>query len=300
MLRRDTPLTVLTAAHGQPHSRFADIPGVGRLHYEEQGLPDGAAVVFLHGMGGSAHNWAAWTATLRGYWRLALDLPGHGLSDIGEGADLSMSSLVAALSGFLGHLGLGPVVLVGHSMGAEVAWRFTRDHPDRVRALVLVSATGWPDDARRIRRRRPLAWLFGLRPLQPLLAWVSWRPQVRRSIQIAYSPQPAPHAAVELYTALAHGTRRRRALLRLLSGWYRRGFADPADFKGFNLPTLVMAGEQDRLTSPAHARRFVDAIPGARLILYPGVGHMPMVTRPRQSARDLRRWLGEVLGRVRP
>jgi pimeloyl-ACP methyl ester carboxylesterase len=58
-------------------------------------------------------------------------------------------------------------------------------------------------------------------------------------------------------------------------------------------PTLVMVGQDDRLIPYTDGRRFADAIPGARLIVYPGVGHAPMEQIPDKSAADLRAWLME-------
>ena len=67
--------------------------------------------------------------------------------------------------------------------------------------------------------------------------------------------------------------------------------AAAADLSRIHVPTLVMFGQDDRLIPPADAEKFHKAIPAATLILYPGVGHLPMEQIPERSAADLKAWL---------
>ncbi len=70
--------------------------------------------------------------------------------------------------------------------------------------------------------------------------------------------------------------------------------ATPATFARISIPTLVMTGEEDALIPAAAARGLAKAIPGARLVAYPGVGHVPMEQIPERSAADLRAFLASL------
>lgn len=69
------------------------------------------------------------------------------------------------------------------------------------------------------------------------------------------------------------------------------GRAPTDSLHGISVPTLVLRGENDVLVEPASARKFAAAIPGARLILYPHVGHLPQVEIPQRSAADVAQFL---------
>lgn len=124
---------------------FARLPHGGRVHYAERGeRRDGAApVVLVHGAGASAAIWMMAMARLaRRAYVVAIDLPGHGPSPAPEGgaAELSIEAYRDAVGMLAATLGLGPSMLVGHSMGALVAIEAALAWPDKVRGLVLAGA----------------------------------------------------------------------------------------------------------------------------------------------------------------
>ncbi|MFN8647051.1 MAG: alpha/beta fold hydrolase [Gemmatimonadales bacterium] len=99
-------------------------------------------LVFLHGYGESLMAWRLlldrFTAR---YAVLAVDLPGHGLSDRPDGP-YDYPALVARLARMLDQETRGPVILVGHSMGGQLATGVALARPERVRALVLIAPAG--------------------------------------------------------------------------------------------------------------------------------------------------------------
>ena len=94
-------------------------------------------------------------------------------------------------------------------------------------------------------------------------------------------------ALVRRYTDLSRGPGHRRILLGIEQG----PPATAERLAAIRTPTLVMVGEQDRLIPADNGKRFADAIPGAVLIRYPGVGHVPMEQIPEKSAADLEGWM---------
>jgi len=67
--------------------------------------------------------------------------------------------------------------------------------------------------------------------------------------------------------------------------------ASAAALGQIKVPTLVINGENDVLVEPASARKFAAAIPGAKLITYPHVGHLPQIEIPERSAADVAAFL---------
>lgn len=78
-------------------------------------------------------------------------------------------------------------------------------------------------------------------------------------------------------------------MLSLQTGPRREARA--ADLSRIHVPTLILFGQDDRLIPAADGEKFHKAIPGATLIIYPGVGHVPMEQIPESSAADLKAWL---------
>jgi len=68
-----------------------------------------------------------------------------------------------------------------------------------------------------------------------------------------------------------------------------------AKLRAIKLPTLVLWGEVDPLLEPAAGKKFAAAIPGARLVVYPHVGHLPQIEVPAASAHDVAAFLGTIL-----
>lgn len=93
-------------------------------------------MVLLHGTGSSAATWADVAARLSAHhWVIAPDLRGHGLS--GRSTTYSVEGFVLDLEALVDQFGLARFDLIGHSMGAVVAYGFAGQHPQRVRRLVL-------------------------------------------------------------------------------------------------------------------------------------------------------------------
>jgi pimeloyl-ACP methyl ester carboxylesterase len=115
--------------------RSVDV-GEVRLAYQTSGPPDAPPLVLLHALGEDATGWEAVVPALARRRRVyALDLRGHGRSD--WPGDYSLELMQADMLRFLDALGLGPVDLIGHSMGGMVAYLLAEDHPQRVSRLVL-------------------------------------------------------------------------------------------------------------------------------------------------------------------
>lgn len=125
------------------------------LQYSVHGAPDRPSLCFLHGFMGSSADWAPVLSALNGQGgSLTVDLPGHGGSLNVPEHYYCMEGATQALADVLDEAGIDQCSLVGYSMGGRIALHFALFHPDRVRRLVLESASpGLRDEDERAERR---------------------------------------------------------------------------------------------------------------------------------------------------
>jgi len=117
---------------------FVDVNGV-RLGYRESGDPAGPPVVLLHGSGSNARTWDRFAARLAAAGRraIAVDLRGHGYSSVPATGN-TPRLMAEDLDALLDRLAIPQAIPVGHSMGGQVVSYLAVEHPDRVRALVVL------------------------------------------------------------------------------------------------------------------------------------------------------------------
>ena len=245
------------------------VPTRGGVTYLEAGA--GMPVLFLHGIGGAARMWTpqldAFAAA--GHRALAWDMPGHGGS-----APLplvTMDALAAALAGYMAELGLDRPVLVGHSMGGMIVQRLLAASPHAARAVVLAQTSAafgskdpaWEEEFIRSR-------------LGPLDAGHSMADLAEGMVADLLGSAPDPGGAALARECFAHvpASTYRDTVLAL------RGF-DGRDVLGrIAVPTLLLAGSEDRAAPPAGMERMAGRIPGARYAVLDGVGHLANLERP--------------------
>jgi pimeloyl-ACP methyl ester carboxylesterase len=289
--RPDIPFAKLEAKYANTHSKFMDLPGGLHIHYRDQGNPNGPPIVMIHGFSASLHAWEPWVARLGDTYRIiTLDLPGHGLTRAPSTYVTSLARYADVTDTLAQRLGLGRYVVVGNSMGGGAAWELALRHPGHVRGLVLVDSVGWPMPRRN--EGSPLIFKILSNPVgRMLLKNLDTRNLAEKGLRSAYVDQSlVTPALVDRYVDLSRAPGHRAILLN-----GEQGPPITADtFAAIKTPTLVMHGEADTVIPVDAGRGLAGAIPGAQLILYPGVGHVPMEQIPDRSAADLRTFLRSV------
>lgn len=122
-------------------SNFVNVNGI-RTHFVESGQGD--PIVLIHGAGPGAFGWAGWRQTIpalsQHYHVYAIDTLGFGQTDKPTNIVYSDQASVDHLAGFIDALCLEKVNLIGNSRGAYMAAKYTCDHPDRVKRLLMISS----------------------------------------------------------------------------------------------------------------------------------------------------------------
>jgi pimeloyl-ACP methyl ester carboxylesterase len=282
LVRFDIPVERLRAKYATPPSKFMDVGGL-EVHYRDEGA--GVPLVLLHGAASSLFTWDAWTADLsKDYRVIRYDLPGFGLTGPNATKDYSMAWHVRFLEAFLDKLNVPACYLAGNSFGGRIAIEFAAAHPDRVKKLILVDASGYPALHRRILAMR----LARMPVVGQILGHATPRFFVAMTIRQVYGdPRRLTDAVIDRYydMILREGNRETFGILT-------RAVADStARIQTIEVPTLILWGAEDRTIPVSFAERFHRDIHHSQLIVYPGAGHVPMEEIPAETIRDTRAFL---------
>jgi pimeloyl-ACP methyl ester carboxylesterase len=285
----DRSVASLEARWAPRPSAFIDVAGL-RVHYRDEGPGDDPTpIVLLHGTSASLHTWEGWVAALRGQRRVVtLDMPGFGLTGPNPEGDYSDAAYVRFMLAALDALQLQRVVLGGNSLGGGVAWQTALAAPQRVAALILVDAVGYPFVPESI----PLGFRLARIPvLNRLVPYVLPRSLIESSVRDVYGDARRVNAGiVDRYFEVALRAGNRRALVQrlALTQWSDR----IGDISSLRLPTLILWGGRDRLIPPEHAQRFAKDIAGSTLVMFDDLGHVPQEEDPPRTVAPVRRFLG--------
>jgi non-heme chloroperoxidase len=239
---------------------------------------EGPLVVLSHGVTESIRVWVRQLESLpaEGLRVVAFDHRGHGGSLPGA-AGHSVANLAEDVRAVLEQLDLRDAVLVGHSMGGVAVQAFAVMFPEvaaeRVRGLVLLTTLAKVrlGNARRLRCAAERAFQRG-----PDVGSIMSRPEIGFLLaRVAFGRDPVP-SQVELTRQMLAECPRDTAFAATAA---LLGLDLTGDLPSITIPTLVIGGTADLLTPPAESRRIASLIPGARLELMEGGGHMLMLER---------------------
>ncbi len=281
--KSDLPLETLKAKWGSPPSRFVDVDGMS-VHYRDEG--SGPPVLLVHGTGSNLYTWDAWASALAPTHRVVrLDLPAFGLTGPRPDGDYRMDTYVEFLDRFASKVGLAKFALAGNSLGGAIAWRFAAAHPSEVTSLILVDPGGYPRKTKRLFVFR----LGGLPGVGALLEHLDPRILVERTSRQVYGdPTRVAPTSVERSYELVLRPGNRQAFGEETSVPYEDR---TALLRTLTVPTLVMWGDKDALIPVSDAHRFGADIPGVRVLIYEGLGHVPMEEDGPRTVADARAFI---------
>ena len=258
----------------------AVLPDGVTLSYLDIGDPKGRPVVLIHGYTDNARDWWPVLPYLDPHWRLiVVDIRGHGLSSKPE-CCYTRLDFAYDIKLLLDHLGIAKADIVGHSLGSIIAQTFAEYWPEHTRRAVLISSTGKLnadgaggfDFVSEIRKLKE--------PIDPdspfMIAWWS-------------SPTPVDPDYLR---------RQRLDSVRIpLKVWLAvldqgLGHDDlQATLPRLTAPTLLVWGEKDPLMGPLARKALIEGLPGAKVTIFPGLGHNPFWEEPAKVGAELNTFL---------
>ncbi len=247
-----------------------------------------STILLLHGIGRSLEDWNLQHDLLSEHHQvISLDLPGFGYSSRSP-AGMGLESLADAAHATLDALGqVGPVHVVGNSLGGAIAMTLLTRHPERVASLTLASSAGFGREVTLNLRILALP-LLGHR----LLSRPSWSRTAFIERTLYADSALATRERVDLALALAvvpgHAHNLRECMLAISgfrgvdAGWREALLSQVA---AYPVPTLVIWGEQDKVLPATHLQAAATALPRAHTVLMADTGHLPQVERPQEFAQ---------------
>ncbi|MBI2169598.1 MAG: alpha/beta hydrolase [Actinobacteria bacterium] len=255
----------------------------GQIHYEVGG--SGPPMLLLNGLVASAYLWPrSWLERFEAT-RTVVRVSNRGTGHTPLGEKLTVDAMAEDALAVLDALHLGPTPVLGFSMGGMVAQSLTLARPERVTALVLASTTtGGENDV---------------------------HPEFLAAIgNSGGDTASAASSFFHLLTAPGFFERSPETLSDLGRGWQAAptppdtaiaqlvaaaGFDSRQRLTQIDVPVLVLHGLEDRLLVPAGGERLASGIGGARLELYPDVGHMLPFEVPQESGEVIEGFLSRAL-----
>lgn len=264
------------------HSRFVTAGGL-RWHVQRLG-PAGAPVVLLvHGTGAATHSWRGVAPRLAEHFDVvAMDLPGHGFTEMPPAWQLSLPGMASALAALLQALDVAPRLVVGHSAGSAIgAWMSLAGH---LEPALIVSLNGalLPLGGLAGQWFSPVAKLMAATPFVPRL--FSWRAGDARVLQRLLdgtgSTLDAP--GVALYGRLVRSPGHAAAALGMMANWDLQALQRALPRLQ---PALVLvAAAKDQAIPPRQAHAVHALLPRARVVELPDLGHLAHEERPDEVA----------------
>ena len=255
---------------------------IERCAVEDEG--EGAAVVCVHGLGGSSNTFTPLMPVLARYRVVRIDLPGSGRSQRAEGP-LSMARYADLVQTVCARLGVTRAHMVGHSMGNIVLQHVAVAAPKLVASLALFGPLIAPPDAARtaIRARGEKAKTEGAAGMHEITlallnASISADTRARLPLAIAFVRESLMRQDGEAYA------RSCEALAE----------AGPAPVERIEAPVLLVTGDEDGVAPPQSVRAFAEKLHSAkstRVVVLPRCGHWTPIERPEECARELRDFL---------
>lgn len=216
--------------------------------------------VLLHGIGMGRSVYLNLVRRLEGRV-IALDLPGFGEAPEPR-RTLTMERHADLVAAYLRSVNVDSVIVIGHSMGAQIAAELAGRHPDLVAGVVLAGPT--VNTAARSIRAQAVYLLRDLIGERPLVIWRGAREYLRGG----------PHLIRKMRATIVHDAERA--------------------YDRITQPTLVLRGESDPMAPMTWCREIADAIPGAELAVIPDHGHGTLISDADPAARLIAEFAGRV------
>lgn len=260
--------------------KYSQALDVNMAYLERAG--SGPTLLLVHGFSANKDTWLRFTRYLPDNYRLIIpDLAGHGDTDVADSHDLLMQ--MQRLHALADQLDIKAWHIAGNSMGGAIAALYAAHHPEHVLSLALLDAAG-------VDGRQQSPFFAALEQgYNPLIA--SDEASFERRWQLVMSqPPPLPWP---LRPAVIRRTLKRQALNRQI-------FADMLATKETlaqqhfeqqlkqraHMPVLIMWGQEDQVLDVSSVEAYQQLLPQADVVIYPGIGHLPMIETAEQSAED--------------
>lgn len=255
------------------------------LHYVYLEGGQGEPLMLLHGFGGDKDNFTRVARFLTPHYHVIIpDHIGFGESSHPPQADYAPPAQVERLRALAQALGIKTLHLGGNSMGGQIAMTYATLYPAEVSSLWLLDPAG--------------VWSAPESEVFKIIAQTGHNPMMARSVDefekiIAFGMSEPPFIPHPMLAVLAQARIKNFALEERIFK-HIATYSVEERITGLAIPTLIVFGDQDRAIPVATAEILHKLLPRSQVVIMPGIGHVPMLERPQQSADDYLRFRATV------
>jgi pimeloyl-ACP methyl ester carboxylesterase len=285
----DISVDDLKQEYANEHSKFIEIDGM-QVHYRDEGK--GFPIVLIHGTASSLHTWNDWTDELTKDFRvIRMDLPAFGITGPNRDADYSIKSYTNFLHQFLNKIELDTFHIAGNSLGGNIAWNYTAEHPEKIKKLILVDASGLPTN-----KPQPAIFKMAKTPiLSSLFLYVTPKFFIEKNMKEVYGDETKiTDELITRYHKMALRVGNRQAFIDRAKIDFKLGEkANLEKLRSIKTPTLLMWGAKDSWIPLDNGKRMDKILPNSKLVVLENSGHVPMEESPTESLAILKAFLNE-------
>ncbi|MFC4268440.1 alpha/beta fold hydrolase [Polaribacter marinivivus] len=284
---RDISVDELKVDYSNKYSKFINVDNL-QVHYRIEG--EGTPIVLIHGTASSLHTWDAWTAELKKTNKvIRMDLPAFGLTGPNATADYSIKSYTNFLNKFLTKIEIDTFYLAGNSLGGNIAWNFTAEHPNKVKKLILVDASG-------LRTNKPQPAVFKLAKtplLSDLFLYITPKFFIKKNMREVYADDTKiTDELITRYHKMALRDGNRQAFIDRARMDFKLGSkANLEKLKSIKTLTLLLWGAKDNWIPLDNGKRMDSVMQNSKLVVIENSGHVPMEENPKESLVILKSFL---------
>lgn len=276
--------TAFARDHAGTQLHFATLDDSTLAYLERPG--SGPAVMLVHGFSANKDTWLAMIPELPSDWRIIVpDLAGHGETESQANASFLLTQQAERLHQLRSQLGIEKMHLVGNSMGGAISLIYAATYPEQVATLTLMDSAGMTSPV-------PSEYMQALsKGENPLIA----TDEASFDYRWNFVMSKRPPLVWPLRPALIRQTLAREAINRAV-------FADmiatvplleeqnfTQQLSKVSMPVLILWGEEDRVLDKSAIGEFQRYLPHATTVVYSGIGHLPMLEAPAQTAQDVQK-----------
>jgi magnesium chelatase accessory protein len=281
-----TPLRWDIEGKHWPNAESSSFVDEGGFHWHVQVMGEGPDLLLLHGTGATTHSWRLLAPLLAKEFRvIAPDLPGHGFTRAPYSFRYTLPAMASAITSLLDAIGTNPRIAVGHSAGVAILARMALDKTIAPSSLVSLNGAFLPFKGVASHVFPVLAKLLFLNPFAP--AFFSWRAHDKSIVLqlIGSTGSRIPPEDLALYARCFQSPVHVRAALSMMANWDLHALG--RDLPHLQTALTLIAASLDTAIPPEVAFKVKELVPGARLVLLRGLGHLAHEEKPEVVAHEI-------------
>ncbi|WP_377887946.1 alpha/beta fold hydrolase [Alkalihalobacillus sp. R86527] len=256
--------------------------------YYHAANPHAKTLVFIHGFLSCSFSFRKLFPLLyNDYNLLCFDLPGFGESEKVSSIHYSLHEYAALTNDLLDRLNIQKAILIGHSMGGQIALRTCIQHPERVEKLILLCSSSYIKSS-----SLPLR-LCSYLPFFPFCLSIGMSSiNIEKNFQhLVYDHKLLTQEVIDGYTTSFNEKGFYTALAKLVRE--REEDLSTSTLNKINFPVLLIWGQDDRLVPLRVGERMKKDLPDAELTVFPHTGHLISEEHPEKTADAIRSFLAK-------